>query len=480
MEQVEPVTLIDGLRSATWHRHEAFERLPFVNAMVEGTLPLESYIAQLRGLAVILSAVEQALIQSRDPQFDGVMPFIKSRFEMLSADLAFFAQRLVPDILPAVRLSLAFAREIRSLPAKSSGRLIGFLYVLQGTTRGNQVHLPDITRCFNLQDAEGVLFYRGFGAATDASWEEFRTIINGTADEIEEQAVSGAIRIYDVLERFHEALYPLHDGNFGFTATALNPEAGDHPVPQNPKILQAALRAGRRCHEEFSYYELRYGERGRRFTDSDAAWLAALADQPVEVVADQVLWLGRVLSARGMPFILLERQLVLLAEELEVGSNTEALQTVIADLRQQRFNTVSQSRFDEVCCSVAKLLSPTSAAKCPDLPLILVAAHADAVAGTPECLSSLISWLKSSSIMTDEELEAVQKFISTEGYLGLGTLAVQEIDRAGLGRQGAEMVTAVLKEGNAKNAVPLFPKVTKKKSNPSVAKRIGISLTISD
>lgn len=67
-----------------------------------------------------------------------------------------------------------------------------------------------------------------------------------------------------------------------------------------------------------------------------------------------------------------------------------------------------------------------------------------------------------------------------EGYLGLGALAVLEIDRAGLGRQSAEMVTAVLNDGNVRSVAPRFPKVTKKKCNQAVGKRLGILLTTSD
>lgn len=410
MEIDSTTHLLDQLRSVTWHRHEKFERLPFVTAMMNGTLPLESYVGQLRGLAVIFSAIDQAIGRATAPLIKQVRPLIISRFNMLSADLAFFSPHLVPDIFPAIRHSLAFARNIRSLSGTSSGRLIGYLYVLQGTTRGNQVHLPDIIRCFNLSDDSGVAFYRGYGTQTDASWEEFRSIINSLPDVLVQDAISGAIELYDALEHFHESLYPLSDMNLGFTATAINPEAGDHPVPQNPAIIQAAIRSGRRCHKEFSYFERRYGERGRSFTDSDAAWLALLTDQSEAVVYDQVMWLGRVLSSRGIPFLLMERQLELLVEELFAAGDVEtvALQTVIADLKRHRCNLMSQSRFDEICGIISKTCSDL-VIDFPDLPYIFVAAYLDTLAGIPECMSSLVGWLKGSSIMTEIEIMAINE-----------------------------------------------------------------------
>jgi hypothetical protein len=330
----------------------------------------------------------------------------------------------VPDIIPAIRHSLHLAREIRAVSSVSPGKLLGFLYVVQGTTKGNQVHLPDIVRCFNLNSDEGASFYRGYGTATEAHWEEFRSVMNGADEELAHDALQGTVDMYDALQRFHESLYPLSEANSGFTASALNPEAGDHSVPQDKAILQAALRAGRRCRNEFSYYERRYGERGLRFTDSDAAWLAALADQPVSVVADQVLWLSRVLSSRGMPFLLMERQLELLIEELtalENGFPTESLQEVISNLRHQRYLIVSQARFDELCSLLSQQISPQM--DFSDLPIILAAAHIDACSGMPECMSSLVSWLGEGAILTKIHIEAVQRVLLTAR---LGTPACRE------------------------------------------------------
>jgi heme oxygenase len=415
MEKSLLIPVLDLLRSATWHRHEAFERLPFVTALKDGSLPLTSYIGQLRGLAVIFSALEQALAHSDATVISLVTPLLKSRFDMLCADLAHFSPRLVPDILPAVRDSLDIAGKIRATSCTSPNKLIGYLYVLQGTTKGNRVHLPDIIRCFNLKDQEGTSFYCGFGDDTDVRWEEFRSVMNSVGEEAVQDALQGTAEIYDALERFHEALYPLSDGDKGFTATALNPEAGDHPVPQNPAILQAAIRAGRRCRDEFSYFEKRYGERGRRFTDSDAAWLAALADQPVSVVADQVQWLGRVLSVRGMPVLLMERQLELLLEEFETLEEcipVEGFQAVVADMRQLRYSMITQARFDETVRMVKALISSPCALDFPDLPLMLAAAHLDTLAGLPECMASLVSWLRETSLLTDAEIEAVRKSLA--------------------------------------------------------------------
>lgn len=411
-----PLPLVAHLRSITWPRHETFEKLPFVIAMANGTLPLESYLGQLRGFAVILSTFEQTLAESRSALIGRLRPLLKSRFRMLCADLSFFAPKMMPDIVPAIRLALDFSRKIRSDAAASPDKLLGYLYVLEGTTRGNQVHLPDIVRCFNLEDEQGVSFYRGYGEATETHWEEFRSVMNDAGRETVSTAEQGAVEMYEALELFHRTLYPFAPEDLGITVSSLNPEAGDHPVPQNREILQAAVKAGQRCHKEFSYYEKRYGERGRRFTESDVAWLAALSDQPAEIISHQVLWLGRLLSSRGMPLMLLERQLELLVEELTdvpAAVSTEALRMSVADMRLKRCAVISPECYDEACRELTAAILSTTLVNFPDLPTLLVASLVDARAGMPECKALLLTWLADTAILSEDELVRVRGILDS-------------------------------------------------------------------
>ena len=56
----------------------------------------------------------------------------------------------------------------------------------------------------------------------------------------------------------------------------LNPSAGDVPLPEDQREIDAALRAGPITHRIFPYFDWRYGDRGRKFTESDSAWPAWL------------------------------------------------------------------------------------------------------------------------------------------------------------------------------------------------------------
>lgn len=177
-------------------------------------------------------------------------------------------------------------------------------------------------------------------------------------------------------------------------AHQLNPAAGDHPIADDPREVEAALRAGERTWAEYPYYDQRYGERGRAFTRSDSAWLVTLASENEDTVAAQVAWLGRLLAARGMPRLLLERHLVTLREELvaAVPERAEAYAAlaraavVLADARRE---TVSDARV----AALGQRFDELTDGALPRTGELIAAAAADERAGIAQAVPSLMAWL---------------------------------------------------------------------------------------
>jgi hypothetical protein len=100
--------------------------------------------------------------------------------------------------------------------------------------------------------------------------------------------------------------------------TAINFEAGDHAMPQNPAEIDLALRAGGAAWARFPYLECRFGSRGRRFTSSDSCWLVALTRLPVDTATKNLEWLRGVLASRGLPTTILEWHLRAIVRSLTV------------------------------------------------------------------------------------------------------------------------------------------------------------------
>lgn len=307
------------LREAVGPIHERIERLPFFMALSARALSFERYLDQLRAMAIVEATLERVLLSTRHPAVAAARDAVPSRLEALLSDLASFDRRgPLPDDPAPATAALGLSRAMLLLSADRPAALLGPLYVSTGMTLGNLVHLEDVRSCAG---GGGTGWYEGHGPATGPAFRRFCSVLDELALAPGEaaSAVEAAVACAEDLERVHAALDPATRPHRRFLATTLNPEAGVHPVPNDPSEMAAALRAGARCLEEHPYFLSRYGERGRRFTGSDAAWLVSLTALPPADVSGQVGWLASVLARKGMPSLLLERQLVLLAEELRAG-----------------------------------------------------------------------------------------------------------------------------------------------------------------
>ncbi len=181
-----------------------------------------------------------------------------------------------------------------------------------------------------------------------------------------------------------------------WSAQQLNVEAGTHAVTDDPRELAAALRAGERSWLAAPYYELRYGERGRRFTRSDSGWLVTLASSPQSYADAQVAWLARVLASRGMPRLLLERHLLVLRDELAAAVPAQAASYEVLAQAARRLGDDRRRWVDDE--QLAALASEFDAsvqgeAGLPGAGELVVAAVTDERQGVSGAVPSLLAWL---------------------------------------------------------------------------------------
>ena len=184
-------------------------------------------------------------------------------------------------------------------------------------------------------------------------------------------------------------------------AQSLNPEAGWHSVTTDRRELEAIARAHERSWNEFPYYEARFGDRGKRFSVSDSAWLATLSSRPLRDVLDQVRWLGGVLSSRGMPQILLERHLTILHEEL--GHNH--LKRAANDLASRQRSVFPQKRFDQHARDFEEHVS--GFAPFTGMGILLASAVADERLGIEHAVSAISDWATDRARFPVQWIEAV-------------------------------------------------------------------------
>ena len=411
----QQLTLMETLKAATFTAHASLQTAPFFAALAGCQLPLESYVGQLRALLAIHAVVEQVTVDSLDDRVQSVWRADMRKLPFLRQDLQYFEPRTVADLKEAVDVTLQTIGTLRQQSLETPLALLGWLYVLEGSTLGAAVVQPLVARALLLVGDEGMAYLHNYGTAARSHWADYSHRMNSLALDAEDrgQIAQAANDLFARLEALFRALYPFQNESRAFLAASINPEAGRHPVPVDVREVQASIRAGDICWHRFPYFAARYGERGLRFARSDAAWQATLYQYPPPQILQQVQWLGRVLAARGMPTLLLQVQLEILVEELtteipERKADYEKLLPAAAALQVARSRFLSEAQAQELAVMFDCAVGPEWSAKFPNTGSLLTAAVADECGGCEKAVESLRTWMADAQQFPAAWIDAVE------------------------------------------------------------------------
>lgn len=200
-------------------------------------------------------------------------------------------------------------------------------------------------------------------------------------------------------------------------AADVNPYAGLHPVTASPAEMEAVRRATEAALRETPYYTERYGDRAALFGGSDGGWLVTLCDGDTDYIERQVLWLGRVLSARGVPCILLQRYLRLLHDQLvaavpESGARCTALLHAAAVLTAQQRRYIPDLDAQALARGFELRADEATLAQLPGMGRILVGAVADEAGGISGATASVAEWAADPRRFPDRWIATVKATIA--------------------------------------------------------------------
>jgi len=310
--------LSEILRTDTAGLHQRLETLPFFTALHAGTLHRVSIVSYLRCLLIIHAVLERSLVSSAPLAELG--RHAPAKVPLLVADLDALGAGNFPSLSAPMRAALNYAAAIVA-SGDDPLTLMGVLYVLEGSQNGGVVLRHAYAQCLGVPQQR--LSYIGcYGQGTAAHWKGFIECLNARAlDEHQVQEVAqAATRCFERLAAIFAGLDPYGEYDLKHPVSAINLEAGDHAMPQNPLDIAVALRVGADMWVRYPYLEQRFGERGKRFTSSDSCWLVALTEMSVESATWNLDWLRTFLASRGIPTTILEEHLTALSRELAVGS----------------------------------------------------------------------------------------------------------------------------------------------------------------
>lgn len=166
--------LMARLREETRAAHELTEEIPFSQALLNHTLPLNQYVAQLRALALVHLSLETALSESHNPIIRAVWRPSLAKLPLLDEDLAFFGCELGLDRPQAVAAATALADEITHVATSQPIALLGYLYVLEGSTLGGTVLRKHIRAAYDLEGEAGLAYYSVYGRHVMPNWRQFK------------------------------------------------------------------------------------------------------------------------------------------------------------------------------------------------------------------------------------------------------------------------------------------------------------------
>jgi hypothetical protein len=198
---------------------------------------------------------------------------------------------------------------------------------------------------------------------------------------------------------------------------AINFEAGDHAMPQNPLEIDLALRAAKIAWEKYPYLEHRYGERGRRFTNSDGCWLFTLTRAPSGVSVTGVLeWLRTVLASRGIPTVILEFHLQAIqqaipaefTEQLEMQSQFDQF---LSDRKAERSRLLGDKDRSRLIDAFDQRFQACTGFKVESAAELIASSWVDEHCGISGSISALRGWFTDSARFSTDWINNVHALL---------------------------------------------------------------------
>jgi len=208
-----PVGVMAYLRFSTRLEHARTERTALGRALIHAEITARQRALQLwvqdRLLAVLEEAIAQGALRELAPIWEPTM----EKRSALVRDLEELADEL-REIPPGV--SAAVTAGIRALrhDALDPARLVGWIYVFEGSTLGAQVLADRLSQ----RDGRGLSYFRVYGSATRMRWEAFgERVERWVPPAAAERARAGAVQAFAVVREAFEAI---HAATAGDEATA--------------------------------------------------------------------------------------------------------------------------------------------------------------------------------------------------------------------------------------------------------------------
>jgi heme oxygenase len=171
---ITPIT--DRLKTETRELHTLAERHPIQAAMVSGRVAAADYAALLAQLMHVHDALETELARHPDcAEIGAIVSTTHFHVERTRDDIR--ALGFEPDSYPPLPATEALIDTIRNSSEAAPWSLIGYHYVLEGSTNGGRFIARAIRKGLPLPDGQGTSYYDPYGEEQPAVWSAYKSAL---------------------------------------------------------------------------------------------------------------------------------------------------------------------------------------------------------------------------------------------------------------------------------------------------------------
>jgi len=395
----------DTLREATARPHRELEDTDLARRLEDGSIERQTYVDYLRAIAVLVANLRTSTRRHGTDDLKDLLPTLDDWVDRIDADIRALGADDATANEQAQVAVLALVQKVYRHLGDEIDWMYGVLYVLYGSHNGNLIIADAVSRGLRLEGDLGTSYLRATRRRRSV-WKRFKALVDArlVSQQQRQLAETGAAETFECFRQVFLALED-QDSRRSVNASAVNPEAGDHPVPQDNRLAELAAEVGRECHLAFGYLRRRYGSRGEAFARSDGVWMVTLSELSEAQARRRVDWLAGLLSARGIPSICVEYHLERLHEALaEAGALGESeLARLLALSRHagaSRRAVVSDEQWAAITSIPVPAIDPQGAAT-------LVSAIIDQASGLARCADSVEEWIESTPSLERSEREEI-------------------------------------------------------------------------
>ncbi len=181
------------LKESTQKLHDAAEEHPFQRSLFKGSLPIASYVENLKQMLLVHRALEGHLrdLCAKDPRVSAVVEDYQYQEPYLLEDLAHF--EIDPSVIEATPGTQHVIDTIEGAAKDRPIALLGFHYVLEGSNNGGRFIAMAVRKAYTIEPGAGDRYLDPYGDDLKERWSQFKEQMEkANFTEAEQQSLVGA------------------------------------------------------------------------------------------------------------------------------------------------------------------------------------------------------------------------------------------------------------------------------------------------